>query len=133
MQNPCPSRLTMAELAHIVEAITLDSRFDVFVRVRGIVEFVGRPRVINIHCGTAMCAAILRSFPGATVSSVLVEDTDHDVIGLQIGCPVEEMRFTEEVLVRCETLVRQEIADTDTDTSMSQTLGDLLRQKFGDI
>jgi hypothetical protein len=123
----------MSDLAHVIEAITLDNHFDVFIHVRGIVEFVGRPRVIDIHCGTAMCASILRSFPGAVVSSVLVEDTDHDIIGLQIGCPVEEMKFTEEILVRCETLIRQEIADTDTDANMSQTLGDLLRQKFGDI
>ena len=130
MQNPCPSRLSMVELAHIVEAITFDCPFDAYVHVRGIVDFLDRPRIIDIHCGTIMAAAILRSFPGATVRSVMIEDTDHDVLALRIGCPIEEMRYTSEILVRCETLIRQPEPET---SDMSKTLGDMLREKFGDI
>jgi hypothetical protein len=120
----------MAELAHIVEAITFDCPFDAYVHVRGIVDFLDRPRIIDIHCGTIMAAAILRSFPGATVRSIMVEDTDHDVLALRIGCPIEDMRDTTETLVYCETLTRKPKPE---ESDMSQTLGDLLRQKFGDI
>lgn len=132
MQNPCPSRFSILELARVVETAAYDCPFDCYMHIIAVVDFLDKPRNVDIHCAASTAAAILRSFPGAIVRDAMIEDTDHEVLVLRLGNPVEHMRSVNDILVRCQTLIREPKMESET-SDMAKTLGDLLREKFGDI
>jgi hypothetical protein len=120
------------ELAHIVETAAYDCPFDCYMHVIAVVDFLDKPRNVDIHCAASTAATILRSFPGAVVRDAMIEDTDHEVLVLRLGSPVEHMRSVSDVLVRCQTLIREPMKTESEISDMSKTLGELLREKFGD-
>ena len=121
------SRLTLRDVSRIIEAIVNDLPYVAVLDVKGTVEHNNAIKAVDITAPTYVVQSILEHYADVVVLSIAVKDTVVNTTGLKIGIdPIDEMHELSDILVRCEMTTKKE-----TKTDMTQTLSDLLRQKFG--
>ena len=131
MQNQS-LRLTLADIARIVNALVYDSPYEAVVSIRGVVEYNDRLQAIDVKAPTYMAMSILRYYADAVALSIAVKDMATGITGLRIGLdPIDEMNDMDEILVRCEMTAIPSKKSEDINTS--ELLRQMLEEKFGKI
>lgn len=143
MQNQF--HLSLSQVADIVKANAFDCPFSPFIEVQMLVVWNGYHYTAELKAETEMVEAVLRAYAEYEVHSIVVRDASHDTDILKIGFISENHMHGFPKLFTVETLrwkqfsescVHENDADMDDDgpeyPSTVKTLGDLLREKFGD-
>lgn len=142
MQNQF--RLSLAEVARIIEAATYHCPFDQAIDILATVCYEERFRTVSIRSEASAAVELLKTYGHWEVEDISVADTSHGQIVLKIGTvSVQDMSMFP-ILISLQTLVGnipyepcEDAEDMEDDgpeyPEVVKTLGDMLREKFGDI
>lgn len=148
MQNQ--SRLSLANVARILQAASYDSPFDGSVDVMAVVTYEEQYRTVTIRSEMTVAINVLEAYGHWMVDSVFAVDTSHAQSILKIGNVTAEDMTHFPILISMQTLVgnipyeSHEDEDMDMDmeddgptetesTFVKKTLSQLLEEKFGPI